>query len=153
MPISLMSRSLATSVFKDFTTYERIPLKLNFVNFLWLVGAGMVLVLLSDFLIVKIFTGKYLDALTVVPLLTLATIFTGLNQLYHGFLMAHRQGQYVRNMSIASSSVNVIGNVVLIQEFGLKGAALSAVLTYVLNYVMNLYYYQKTVNALMAVQA
>src|SRR3990172_4611329 len=49
MPISLMSRSLATSVFKDFTTYERIPLKLNFVNFLWLVGAGMVLVLLSDF--------------------------------------------------------------------------------------------------------
>lgn len=153
MPISLMSRSLATSVFKDFTVNNRIPLKLNFMNFLWLLGAGTGLVLLGDVLIEGIFTSKYLNAMAVVPLLTVSAIFTGLNQLYHSFLMAHRQGQYVRNMSIASSSVNVIANVVLIQQFGLKGAAFSAVLTYVLNYVMNLYYYQKTVNALMAVQA
>ena len=153
MPISLLSRSLATSVFKDFTVNDRIPLKLNFMNFLWLLGAGTGLVLLGDVLIEGIFTSKYLNAMAVVPLLTVSAIFTGLNQLYHSFLMAHRQGQYVRNMSIASSSVNVIGNVVLIQQFGLKGAAFSAVLTYVLNYVMNLYYYQKTVNALMAVQA
>jgi Na+-driven multidrug efflux pump len=67
--------------------------------------------------------------------------------------MAHRQGQYVRNMSIASSSLNVIGNVILIYKFGVIGAAVSAILTYALNYVMNLYYYQKTVNALMTVQA
>lgn len=153
MPISLMSRSLATSVFKDFTVNNRIPLKLNFMNFLWLLGAGTGLVLLGDVLIEGIFTSKYLNAMAVVPLLTVSAIFTGLNQPYHSFLMAHRQGQYVRNMSIASSSVNVIANVVLIQQFGLKGAAFSAVLTYVLNYVMNLYYYQKTVNALMAVQA
>ena len=109
--------------------------------------------LLGDVLIEGIFTSKYLDAMAVVPLLTVSAIFAGMNQLYHSFLMAHRQGQYVRNMSIASSSVNVIGNLVLIQQFGLKGAAFYAVLTYVLNYVMNLYYYQKTVNALMAVQA
>jgi Na+-driven multidrug efflux pump len=94
-----------------------------------------------------------LSALEVVPYLTIAAVFTGLNQLYHSFLMAHRQGQFVRNMSIASSSLNVIGNVVLIYRFGVIGAALSAILTYALNYVMNLYYYQKTVNALMTVQA
>jgi stage V sporulation protein B len=148
MPISLMSRALATSVFKDFTLYDRIPLKLNLANFVWLFAAGSGVVLLGDFFIQLIFTSKYMSAMGVVPLLTLSAVFTGLNQLYHSFLMAHRRGQYVRNMSIASSSVNVIGNLFLIQRFGLMGAALAAVLTYVLNYVMNLYYYQKTVNSL-----
>jgi stage V sporulation protein B len=150
MPISLMSRSLATSVFKDFTLYDRIPARLNLANFLWLLIAGAALLFLSEFLIEKIFTDKYLSALKVVPYLTASAIFTGLNQLYHSFLMAHRRGQYVRNMSIASSSLNVIGNVVLIYKLGVVGAALSAILTYALNYVMNLYYYQKTVNAVMA---
>lgn len=153
MPISLMSRSLATSVFKDFTLHDKIPLKLSLANFLWLLVAGAAVVFLGEFLIKKIFTDKYLSALEVVPYLTVSAVFTGLNQLYHSFLMAHRQGQYVRNMSIASSSLNVIGNVVLIYKFGVIGAALSAILTYVLNYAMNLYYYQKTVNALMTVQA
>ena len=153
MPISLMSRSLAMSVFKDFTNYDRIPLKFNLLNFLWLVGAGTVLILMGEFLLVSIFTSKYFSALAIVPLLTLAAVFTGLNQLYHSFLMAHRRGQYVRNMSIASSSVNVLGNLILIYKFGLMGAAISAVLTYVLNYVMNLYYYQKTIASLRAVRA
>jgi stage V sporulation protein B len=153
MPISLMSRSLATSVFKDFTLYDRIPVKLNLANLLWLLMAGAAILFLGEFLIKKIFTDKYLSALEVVPYLTVSAVFTGLNQLYHSFLMAHRKGQYVRNMSIASSSLNVIGNVVLIYKFGVIGAALSAILTYVLNYAMNLYYYQKTVNALMTVQA
>jgi O-antigen/teichoic acid export membrane protein len=153
MPISLMSRSLATSIFKDFTLHDKIPLKLNLANFLWLLIAGAAILFLGEFLIKKIFTDKYLSALEIVPYLTVSAVFTGLNQLYHSFLMAHRQGQYVRNMSIASSSLNVIGNVVLIYKFGVIGAALSAILTYVLNYAMNLYYYQKTVNALMTVQA
>lgn len=153
MPISLMSRSLATSVFKDFTLHDKIPFKLNLANLLWLLVAGAAIVFLGEFLIKRIFTDKYLSALEVVPYLTVAAVFTGLNQLYHSFLMAHRRGQYVRNMSIASSSLNVIGNVVLIYKFGVIGAALSAILTYVLNYAMNLYYYQKTVSALMTVQA
>jgi stage V sporulation protein B len=153
MPISLMSRSLATSVFKEFTTYERIPMKLTVANFLWLAVAGVALVFLGEFLLKEIFTSKYLDALVLVPYLTIAAVLIGLNQLYHGFLMAHRRGQYVRNMSIASSSLNVIGNVVLIYRFGAIGAAVSAILTYALNYVMNLYYYRKTISALMMVRA
>jgi O-antigen/teichoic acid export membrane protein len=56
MPISLMSRSLATSVFKDFTTYDRIPTKLNLANFLWLVVAGVVLVVFGELLLNTIFT-------------------------------------------------------------------------------------------------
>ncbi len=153
MPISLMSRSLATAAFKDFTTYDRIPLRLNLLNFVWLLGAGTVLILLGDFLVVKIFGAKYFNALAVVPLLTASAVFTGLNQLYHSFLMAHRQGRYIRNMSIASSSVNVIGNIILVREYGLKGAAFSAVLTYVVNYVMNIYYYQKTITSLITVRS
>jgi stage V sporulation protein B len=153
MPISLMSRSLATSVFKDFTTYDRIPTKLIVANFLWLALAGVALVFLGEFLLKKIFTSKYLDALVLVPYLAVAAVLTGLNQLYHSFLMAHRQGQYVRNMSIASSSLNVLGNVILIYKFGVVGAAVSAILTYALNYVMNLYYYKKTLSALMIVRA
>jgi O-antigen/teichoic acid export membrane protein len=152
MPISLMSRSLATSVFKDFTTCDRIPIKLTVVNFLWLALAGAALLFLGEFLLKKIFTSKYLDALVLVPYLTVAAILIGLNQLYNSFLMAHRQGQYVRNMSIASSSLNVVGNVILIYKFGMIGAAVSAILTYALNYVMNLYYYKKTLSALMIVR-
>lgn len=151
MPIAMMSRSLATSAFKDFTTQHRIPLRLNLLNFLWLLGAATALMLLAELFIVEIFTTKYFDALSVIPLLTLSAVFTGLNQLYHSFLMAHGKGQYVRNTSIVSSSVNVIGNLILIDHYGLVGAAVAAVLTYGLNYAMNIYYYQKTLNSFVTV--
>ncbi len=153
MPISMMSRSLATSVFREFTSRDRIPMKFSLLNFLWLLGAATALILLAKFLVVTIFTAKYFNALSVIPLLTLSSVFMGLNQLYHSFLMAHGKGRYVRNMSIASSSVNVIGNFVLIYQYGLMGAAVAAVLTYGVNYAMNIYYYQKTVNSLIVVQA
>jgi O-antigen/teichoic acid export membrane protein len=141
-PIALFSKSLATSVFKGFTAVDRIPFRDAMLNFVWLIGASAALLLGSGILIKLIFTEKYLSIRSFLPLLVLASMFNGANQLYHVFFMAHRRGEIVRNISIISSLINVFGNVVLISLFGVIGAAWSMMATYCVNFLLNLYYYQ-----------
>ncbi|MGC9091656.1 MAG: oligosaccharide flippase family protein [Bacteroidota bacterium] len=141
-PIALFSKSLATSVFKGFTAVDRIPFRDAMLNFVWLIGASAALLLGSGLLIKLIFTEKYLSIRSFLPLLVLASMFNGANQLYHVFFMAHRRGEIVRNISIISSLINVFGNVVLISLFGAIGAAWSMMATYCVNFLLNLYYYQ-----------
>lgn len=142
-PISLFSRSLATSVFKGFTAVDRIPLRDIVLNLGWLIGASSVLLLGSSLFIRLVFTERYIGIGSLLPILALAAIFSGTNQLYHVFFMAHRRGAVVRNISIVSSLVFVIGNVLFISSFGLQGAAWAAVLAYGVNLLMNLYYYYR----------
>jgi O-antigen/teichoic acid export membrane protein len=142
-PISMVSVSLAMSVFKDLTVKEKISNKMVAANFVVLFLSGAGLILLGKHIITYVFSEKYLAALPLIPVLTLSALFNGMSQLYNVFFAAHRLGSYLRNTSIVTSSCNVIGNIILIGKLGMLGAALSSVLTFFLTYIMNLYYYRK----------
>jgi O-antigen/teichoic acid export membrane protein len=141
-PISMVSRSLGVSVFKSMTMQQRISRKLLVVNFIVLLVGSVALILFGRTIIHIVFTDKYLEALTVLPLLTAASFFNGMNQLYHSFFAAQKFGKYLRNTSIVSSSCNVIANVILISRLEMVGAAIASLVTYLLTYLMNLYYYR-----------
>jgi O-antigen/teichoic acid export membrane protein len=142
-PISMVSTSLATSIFKDLTDKEKIPREYKVANLAILLLSGVGLIVLSPYIVTFVFTDKYLAALSVIPILTLSGVFNGMSQLYNAYFAAHRLGAYLRNTSILTSSFNLVGNFILISKIGMMGAAVSSLLTFFLTYTINIFYYRK----------
>ena len=140
-PIGMLSRSLGTSAYKQFTRTSRISKKILVGNFIWCFTGTLLLLLLCEILIPLFFTDKYAAALGVLPYLAIGSALSGLNVPYHTFLSAQRQGRSIKIMSISTSSLFVLLSVILIPYYSVYGAAIAIVCTYGLNLIMNLYYY------------
>lgn len=141
LPISMFSQSISASYFKEFATTERIPAKALFVNAGISVVGGLALVLGALVIVPMIFNDAYENTLAVLPVIAVGSVLSGLNQPYHSFLAAKRQGRAMRTMSFATSGLNIVLNVILVPLLSMIGAAVAYIATYALNLLMNLYYY------------
>ena len=141
-PMVMLSQSLSTSLFKDFASRERIPEKVIQLNFLWLLVGTTGLALLGRFIVVLLFTDKFLPVVPLILPLALAAFFQGMYQPY-GFLAAKGEGKWIRNVAYAEAISNIIGNVFLIYFFGAFGAAVASAISKFVHWMMLKYYYKK----------
>ena len=141
-PIHNLSRSLAISFFRRFTSYERVPRKIMIYNILWLTACVVGLALFGRFIISLLFTEKYLPAAKFLLPLSIAAFFQGLYQPY-AFLAAKGKGKWIRNVAQAEAVSNIIGNVVLIYFYGAMGAAIASAISKFLHWVLLRRYYHR----------
>ena len=142
-PLAMLSQSLSTSLFKGFASKERIPRRVIQLNFLWLLAGVVGLVLLGRFIVVLLFTDKFLPMVPLILPLALAAFFQGMYQPYNAFLGAKGKGKWLKNMSMTAAAVNVLGNVILVPIWGAMGAAIASVLSRLSSYIMYVFYYFK----------
>jgi O-antigen/teichoic acid export membrane protein len=152
-PISLFSKAVSQSAYKRFVTDEGIPRRLLLLNLLWCTVGALLLLAACQLLIPLFFTERYAASLIVLPWLMAGFALAGLNQPYHAFLAARRQGRAVRIMSVTTSGVNIVLNLTLIPMLGMTGAALAFVATYGVNIAMNLHFYRRFRLTAIAVEA
>ncbi len=141
-PISLFSRSLGAVTFRDFATIPRIPTKILAGNLLWCLAGGAALVLACVFFIPILFPKDYSASLAVLPWLAVGNALAGLNVPYHTFLSARGMGRAIKVMSVTTSLLNVGLMVILVPFFSVMGAAVAFIAGYLVNIIMNLYYYR-----------
>lgn len=141
-PMALLSRALSTSLFKGFIDEQKIPQKVVFFNFLWLVGCVVGLTLLGKFIVVLLFSNKYLAIVPLILPLALAGFFQGMYQPYNMFLAAHRKGEWLRKMSFIMGGTNFLGNITLIPLWGAMGAAIASIIGTSIYYLLCLFYYR-----------
>lgn len=141
MPVSMFSRSMGTSAYKRFTETREISKKILLSNYLWCIGSGIALMLACEILIPAFFTDKYASALEVLPYVAIGSMLVGMNIPYNSFLSAQRQGRSIKIMSVTTSSVNLLLNLLLIPRYSMHGAAIAFIASYGLNLAMNLSYY------------
>ena len=96
-------------------------------------------------LIPLLFTDKYVPAIAVLPLIAIGSALAGLNQPFHSFFAAQRQGRIIKILSVTTSAVNVALNLILVPIYSMQGAAVAMTASYGLNIAMNLYYYRRYV--------
>ena len=142
-PLAMLSQSLSTSLFKGFASKERIPRRVIQLNFLWLLAGAVGLVLLGRFIVVLLFTDKFLPVVPLILPLALAAFFQGMYQPYSMFFGAQGKGKWKRNMSIVASLINVIGNVILVPAWGALGAAVASFLSRAVSYALHIQYYRR----------
>lgn len=147
-PMVMLSSALGQSLFKGFAKERKIPKKVIMYNFLWLLGCVVGLLLIGKPIIIILFSQEFLPATTLIIPLAIAGFFQGMYQPYIQFLGAHQQGRYQRNAALFCSICSMGTNILLIPPFGAFGAAIASAISMLFTFLLNIFYYEKTMNLL-----
>lgn len=143
-PISLFSRSLCTSLFKGFANQNVIPQRVFRVNYIWLLGASIIYLLIGGIVLEFLFSNKYTDAVPIILPMVAANFFMGAFQPYNFFLSAKGKGKYLRNTAIVLTVSTLFFNLLFIPSYGAIGAAYATLISLFLDYLVHVYYYRKS---------
>lgn len=142
-PMVGLSSALSMSLFKGFVGMERIPKKVIYYNFLWLVACVAGLTIFGKFIVVLLFTEKFLPTVPLILPLALAGLFQGMYQSYNMFLGAKEKGEWLRNAAFILAGCNFITNIILVPLWGAYGAAVASAISMGIFLFIHLYYYRK----------
>jgi O-antigen/teichoic acid export membrane protein len=146
LPMAILSQSLSVSLFKDFVNKDRIPNKVFHFNLCWLGGCVIGFLIFGKFIVVLLFTDKFLPVVPLLVPLAFAAFFQGMYQPYNRFLGAHGMGLWLKNMSFLATTLNVVFNIILIPLYGVIGAAIASVISRFSSFIAHRYYYKKFVS-------
>lgn len=145
-PMVILSQSFATTLFKGLAQQDRVPAKAIVLNFLWLIGAAIFIILAGPWLIHFLFTDRFAPVSALLLPLAIAGVFQGLYQPYNYFLGAHGQGRYLRNSAFVFALFSVVFNYLLVKHFGTIGAAFATLVSNLSYLSLCLYCYQLYLN-------
>lgn len=144
-PMLVIPSVLGTIYFKQFASIEVIPKKVFYFTILSTILALAIFYGLIEKVIITFYTEAYLPVSDISKFLIIAFIFHGLGDLYNRFLGAKGKGKLLRNGAYMVGIVNVLGYIVFIKYFGVKGAILTRILASGLYLIVMWYYYSSFV--------
>ncbi|MCD4801330.1 MAG: oligosaccharide flippase family protein [Anaerolineales bacterium] len=142
-PMVGLSSALSMSLFKGFVEMDRIPKKVIYYNFLWLAVGIIGLVIFGKYIVVLLFTEKFLPSVSLILPLALACLFQGMYQPYISFLGAKGLGVEMRNAGFIASAVYLATNIIFIPPWGAYGAAVATAISTAFALLINIYIYKK----------
>jgi len=142
-PMLILSSSLSTSFFKEFAKKKKVPKKVVYFNFLWLLFCCAGLIIFGKWIVILLFSTKFINVYPILIILTFANFFRGLTQPYNKFLGAKGEGKALRNTAVILTICNLLGNLTLIPFWGAIGAAYASLFALMVNYFGHLFYYHK----------
>jgi len=144
-PLTHFSTSLATSLFNRFATDKEISHKVIYGNLTFVFFSVILFILLREPIVIYLFSSEYLPTIELLPPLALAFGFSGLSKPYTLFLMARKQGEVVRNISILIPTLQIILCIFIIPVYGILGAAWIACFVYAFDFVLFIIFYHRFV--------
>ena len=142
-PMVSLSQSLSISLSKDFVNMDRIPRGVIYFNLLWLLAYITGVIILVKYVVILLFTEKFLPMVSLSMAWAFANFFKGLYQPYNMFLGMRGMGKELRNVSFIQALLNIIGNFVFIYLYGVWGAVVVSIFASALIYVVYILYYRK----------
>jgi O-antigen/teichoic acid export membrane protein len=143
LPVHSLSQSLFTTLFRDFARQKKIQPKIIYLNLLWLASCVIGVILLGKYVVVLLFSERFLPVASLFSLMVFASFFQGAYQPYNMFLGAKEKGKWKRNMSFLAAGLNVVGNIILVPIYGVKGAVLASIISRFSSYAAHFFYYNK----------
>lgn len=129
-PFSMIWANMQFATMKDEDANEYYSRMLTYVFFVAMCFAMPLAVLVED--VLRIFAPlKYWEAATVVPWLAFAAVLDAINPVLNVGISIKRKSLVNPFVVITSSGVNVALNFLLIPSFGMMGAAVATVISYV----------------------
>lgn len=105
---------------------------------------GMTLFFFSKFLILTIYGDEYSDAITVLKIFSLNLVFAYLNYGNIKWFIATNRQMQAFYRSLLTMIFNVLGNFILIPNFGIVGAAYATCISYVAGLFLSMYFSKGT---------
>ena len=107
----------------------------------------ILLILLGPWIVIRLFSENYQASVSVLLPLAIAFGISAQSKTFTFFLMAQGEGKIIRNISFMLLVINLILNAVIIPYWGIMGAAVVRLITFMIDFIFVLIYYlqkQKT---------
>ena len=144
-PLPYFSTALSTSAFREFAETDRITFRKLAINTIYVVTASILLLLFNGFIVETLFSSAFAPARPALYILTIAFSFSALSIPYTLFFKAQKLGREIRNITMATQIVFLISNLILIPIIGIRGAAIASLLSYGLDYLLYVMFYNRRV--------
>lgn len=135
-PLQYFSQALTTSAYKNFAHYQRIPKRHLAINTLVALSSAVVLIVLSEFIIIHLFSEEFAPSIPVFIVLTIAFAVSALSVPYTMFFKAQGRGKAIRNITMIVQITLLLLTIFLVPWIGIIGAAVAALTSYLLDYIL-----------------
>jgi|GEM_PF-507852 len=142
-PILGLARSIAISRFRTFANVRSISPKIINWNLFLLASMSIGFVFIGPYAIRLLLPGKFEAAIPLILPFAMINFFNGLFQPYNSFLYAHGRGSELRNISVIVGATSLVGNLIFIPRYGIRGAAWVGVIAMSIDYLFHLHSYRK----------
>jgi O-antigen/teichoic acid export membrane protein len=142
-PISTLARALAITRFRAFADVRQVPKRIIKWNTLILIAASLMMAIAGPVLLKWAFP-KYAESAPLLIPFAAFNLFAGLFQPYNTFLAARGHSAAIRNIAIMVTIVSITGLLIAVPRWGIWGAAWAGAFTMLLDYLLHLYYYRKS---------
>ncbi|PIV23791.1 MAG: hypothetical protein COS40_03320 [Deltaproteobacteria bacterium CG03_land_8_20_14_0_80_45_14] len=143
MPLTMLPGVVGTTFFKDFASRDFIPKKVTVVTVLLSSGSLLVFLLVIKKVIVLLYPREFIVAVPLAYSVSIGCVLYGFGDFINRFLSAQGLGRELRNSAFVVGISNVLGFVLLVYFFGVKGAAFTKILSG-FAYFSQMYYHYKT---------
>ncbi len=139
-----MYRSFEQKIFRAHNEkgYKELVDKLYRIYITLLYISGFMMIVFAKEILVFFTTSKYHSAEEYIAYLTLAVIISGMNTFLSTLLIADNNRKVVSYASFASAIISFIINLLLIKYFGVLGACIASIISFL---VVLIFYYSKAI--------
>ena len=146
LPLSLFSTALSTSLYRNFSKSDRIDRSVLIINLFWVLFSMLVLILAGPWLIEHLFSSQYGPSSRVLVPLAVAFGISGQSKTFTYYLIVKGEGKMIRNASVILLFISLTINMILIPIYGIMGAAVSRIITFLVDFFLILRIYIKHQN-------
>lgn len=143
MPLTMISSTVGTTFFKDFSNMNYIPQKVTAVTIALSTCALLFFLLIVKRLVLLLYSAEYISVVPLVYIVSIGCVFHGFGDFINRFLGAHGKGKELRNGAIVVGISNITGYLVLVYAFGVKGAAITRLISGLIYFTMMYIFYKK----------
>ncbi|MFC0875457.1 oligosaccharide flippase family protein [Saccharicrinis sp. FJH2] len=141
MPLTFIPNTIATSHYKEFSNYNKIPVKLTRITILLSIVSLFALVILISPFVKSFYGSAFSPVIQLSYFVALGVLFHGFADYFNRFLGANGQGKSLRNTSFIVGVSTLILSVILISMFDEKGAAIARLFSGLIYLITILYFY------------
>ena len=128
-PMTMLPSIIGVIFFKDFANLNIIPAKVLKGSFVLTLLSCLFFIILIKPVVVLLYSSQYASVGSYAIWLSIGCSIHGLGDLFGKFLMAHGQGEQVRNSSIYCGVAKLIGYILLVYLWGVNGAILTTIIS------------------------
>jgi O-antigen/teichoic acid export membrane protein len=140
-PLTMIPSAVGTTFFKDFANINSIPQKATVVTLVLSISALLLFTLVIKKVVLLLYSQEYSAVVPLAYIASIGCIFHGFGDYINRFLGAHGKGKQLRNGAIAVGISNVVGYIVLVYAFGVKGAAITKSISGLIYFGMLYFFY------------
>lgn len=145
-PLSTLPAIVGTSFFKAFATQERISYKVMYVTTILTIVSCILFILFINPVVTFLYSEQYRQVGVIAQWMSVSFCIHGLGDIYSRFLAAHGQGWQVRNTSIISGVIKILGFIFLVWVWNVDGALTTLFLSELAYFITLFVYYRRYVN-------